>query len=107
VSLHFARRTLPAETNPYLIRPTGAFDVESDVDDWMYEDEESEYELDLPELLKKEQREVEARQSDDAYSEAGSAGDYGDLDDIIRVDVEKMTDMQDRAAGRTSDMHVS
>jgi hypothetical protein len=90
----------------YLPRPTGAFDVESDVDDWMYEDEESEYELDLPELLKQEQRELEARQSD-TYSEAGSEGEYGDLSDIIRVDVEKMTDMQDRAAERASDMQTS
>jgi hypothetical protein len=87
-------------------RPTGAFDVDSDVDDWMYEDEESEYELELPELLRKEQREIEARQSD-TYSEAGSEGDYGDLSDIIRVDLEKAADMQGMAVERSSEMQTS
>jgi hypothetical protein len=80
--------------------------VESDVDDWMYEDEESEYELELPELLKKEQREIEARQSD-TYSEAGSEGEFGDLNDIIRVDLEKVADMQGMAVERSSDMQTS
>jgi hypothetical protein len=68
----------------------------------MYEDEDSEFELELPELLRKQQREAEARESD-TYSEAGSEGEYGDLNHIIRVDMEKMTDLQGRDMERASD----
>ena len=84
------------------ISPTGAFDVESDADDWMYEDEDSEFELELPELLRKQQREAEARESD-TYSEAGSEGEYGDMSHIIKVDMEKMTDLQGKDMERASD----
>lgn len=82
--------------------PTGAFDVDSDIDDWMYEGEESEFELELPELLRKQQREAEARESD-TYSEAGSEGEYGDLSHMIKVDMEKMTDLQGKDMERASD----
>jgi hypothetical protein len=73
--------------------------VDSDADDWMYEDEESVYELELPELLRRQQ---EAERS----SDAGSESEYGQLDDVIRIDMEKMADLEARASDRQSAMQT-
>lgn len=66
----------------------------------MYEDEDSEFELELPEILRQQ------RESEEAQNEADGGGDgdedYGDISNIIQIDMEKMADLEARANERAS-----